>query len=265
MAPPSKQTRSYWKNRVLNFFDEAINPGFRKGLWADCPIHAIESDPSLGTIYYNEMYHANDANGDSIWTESGDVPLVAVADAANGQITLAATANTDNHACTIASFGESWLCASGKELWFEAGVTCTESAATLANLAIGLSDSPGANFLQDDGAGPPASHDGLVFFKVDGGAVWQFESSNAAAQDTNTDAGAFTSGTQQRVGFHFDGTATTGVITPYIDDVADDTVSVTLAALGEMELVASVKNGGAGGAVAIETLYIDYIKIVQLR
>ena len=96
-----------------------------------------------------------------------------------------------------------------------------------------------------------------------------FETSNDGTQATAAgDGGTFVSGTWTTVGFYFDGTATTSVITPYYN-VAGGSVltagtakNITLAGLAEMHVVAGVK---AGPTAAAETLQIDYIKCVQLR
>lgn len=255
----SKQTRSYWYNNVLNFFDDQLNPGFTSGLWRNCPSLAILCDPSVGVSFMDDGFYVHDDNSPTgkRWVESGDTPVVSTTDAANGVISLASNAATDNHACTIASNGEAWDFATGKELWFEARVKLTEANTDDANILIGLCDSPGADVLQDNGAGPPASYDGAVFFKVDGGTTWQFETSDATVQTTATSPGAFTSATWHTVGFHYDGVTT---ITPYIDGVAGTAHTIT-AAIAEMEFVASVKNGGSNK----ETLLIDYIKIVNVR
>lgn len=253
----SKQTRSYWKHNNLNFFDDQLNPTFRTGLWANCPVLPILCDPGLGVIYCDDMFDVNDAGGDSKYTESGDTPAVSVTDAANGVISLAPAAATNNHAATIATDGESWDVATNKELWFEARVKLTEANTDDANILIGLCDSPGADVLQDDGSGPPASYDGIVFAKVDGGTVWQFETSDAGTQVSTADAGDFDSGEWVRLGFHYDGVTS---VTPYIDGVAGTAHAVT-AAIAEMKFVASVKNGDANK----ETLLIDYVKIVNLR
>lgn len=253
----AKQTRSYWNENVMNFYDEQLNASFRTELWKNCPVLAIMCDPSIGVTYFDDMFFVNDANGDSKYAETGDTPLVAVEDAANGVISLKPTNATDNHACTIATNGESWDIATGKELWFEARVKLTEANTDDANILIGLCDSPGADVLQDNGAGPPASYDGIVFAKVDGGTVWQFETSDGGTQVSTADAGDFDSGEWVRLGFHYDGATS---VTPYIDGVAGTAHAVT-AAIAEMEFVASVKNGDTN----IETLMIDYVKIVNLR
>ena len=258
MTVQKKQTRTFWKHNVLNFYDDQLNSSFPTELWANCPTLAMLCDPSIGVAYFDDMFDVNDANGDSKYTESGDTPVVAVEDAANGVISLKPTNATDNHACTIATDGESWDLANGKELWFEARVKLTEANTDDANILIGLCDTPGADVLKDDGGGPADSYDGIVFAKVDGGTVWQFETSNSTAQTTTADAGDFSSGEWHRVGFHYDGDTT---VTPYLDGVAGTAHTVSYTGWAEMEFVASVKNGDSN----IETLMIDYVKIVNLR
>jgi hypothetical protein len=95
-----------------------------------------------------------------------------------------------------------------------------------------------------------------------------FETSNAGTQATAAAEATFVTNKWSRVGFYFDGTATTSVITPYYDMneagvwTAGTAKNITLAGLEEMHLVAGVKAGPSGNA---ETLQIDYIKCVQLR
>jgi len=255
----SKQTRSYWNGNVLNFFDEQLNPTFKAGLWKACPALVILCDPSVGVEFFDDCFNVNDAASpaNSKFTESGDTPLVVVTDAANGVISLAPTAVTNNHACTIATDGESWDIATNKELWFEARVKLTEANTDDANILIGLNNAPGADVMQDNGAGPPANYDGISIFKLDGGTEWKFETSDATVQTTATTLGDFTTNTWHRVGFHYDGVTT---VTPYLDGVAG-TAHTVAAAITEMEFIASVKNGDGNK----ETLLIDYIKIVNLR
>ena len=101
-----------------------------------------------------------------------------------------------------------------------------------------------------------------MWFKVDGGTVWQFETSNAGTQVTNTSAGTFTSATAYRLGFIFDpNDGTTGKITPYLNGVEGTTHSITLASLTEMRLVLGVKAGGANA----ETLKMDYVQVLAVR
>lgn len=182
-------------------------------------------------------------------------------DAAGGVLSIATDVNNNDEAY-VSSIAENWLFAANKPLWFEARVALTEAATDDANILVGLSDTVGANTLLDNGAGPAASYDGAVWFKVDGGTVWQFETSNAGTQVTTANAGAFVSDTFYRVGFIFNpNDGTTGIVTPYLNGMRGTAQNITLAGLEEMHVVLGVKAGGG----AAETLRVDYVKVIQAR
>lgn len=72
----------------------------------------------------------------------------------------------------------------GQQTLLEAKVLASEAATDDLNFIFGLISGSTTDTLQDDGAGPPASYSGACFFKVDGGTVWNVESSVATAQTT---------------------------------------------------------------------------------
>lgn len=186
---------------------------------------------------------------------------VAAIDGVGGVLSIA-SGGTDNNEAYASSVTECFKFAASKPLFFEAKLNLTEAATDDANWIIGLSDVVDATALTDNGAGPPASYDGAVFFKVDGTMTIQFETSNAATQVTDANVGTFVSATDYKVGFFFDpGDGTTGSITPYVDGVADAAQAITLAGLAEMHVLMGVKSGGANA----ETLLVDYVHVVGVR
>ena len=129
------------------------------------------------------------------------------------------------------------------------------------NFILGLSNTVGADFLQDSEAGPAASYDGAVFF-VDGGSSWKFETYNAGTQVTNATLTDYTSAASIRLGFIFDpNDGTTGKITPFVNGVAGTTHSITLSGLEEMHVVFGAKNKTGAAAV----LAVDYFQIAKIR
>jgi len=150
-----------------------------------------------------------------------------------------------------------------KNFFFDARVKHTEGNVDDANVAIGLSTVLAANtFMQVAGAGPPATYDGLLFFKVDGGTVWQFEASNASTQSANTDLGTHTSGAWERLSFKYDyNDGVTANITPYFNGKADTPVTLTIAGLDPMTMIAGV----LAGSGAVETLIVDYLRLTSDR
>jgi hypothetical protein len=249
------QTRSYWKNGILNFHDQVGNASFKAGLWANCPILAIQADPNLGTIFFDHFNYFDATKWTrSVYPAGAPAGTVGIADAVQGIYNTYCDGD-DNDECYVLSEGQSWLMATGKPLWFEAKFTFTNSATTAGVFVIGIADSTGENFMQDTEAGPAASYDGACFFKESGDTYISFETSLAGAQVTNATFNAFTSGTTYRVGFYYDGVTT---VTPYLNGAA--TTAHTMATnTSEGSVIFGTKSNGAEEYIAM-----DYIKVVQL-
>ena len=196
---------------------------------------------------------------------------IANADAAGGIVTLApsdATAGDNDEAYLFRTL-ETFLFADGKELECACRIQFTEANTDDANVILGLVSGVAANALQDDGAGPPDSYSGAVFFKVDGETVWNFETSIGSTQTTtalaNTAGGAAYHTFTIRV---VPLTATTFHVIPYIDgewalDATGAPVrhTLTLGSPTEMSWLAGIKNGGANA----ESLLIDLATCRQER
>lgn len=253
---------SYWKSGTMNFYDHKGHPAWRFGLWANCPIQAIKCDPQLGHVFFTDFFEHTDGDAftNAVYPAGAAAGTNAVTAGIGGWYHFYCDGDDKDESYEV-STGESWLFASGKKLWFECSLKLTEANDDDASWVIGLMDVAGQNALLDDGAGLAATYDGAVFFKVDGTLTTYFGSSNAGTPATTTTMGTFVSGTAVRLGFYFDGTATTSTITPYINGVAKTAQTITLSGLEEMELFMGVKAGDANE----EHLEIDWIKCVQLK
>ena len=263
MSLPNLLTRGYNRSHNVTFRDVHYGTAAAGSLWQLAPVLAACCDPPAFHEYFDDFNKGVDTvTTTGQWVKTHDGAVVASQlDRAGGWCQIITGAN-DNDEFYLASIGESWLFAASKPLWFEAKVELTEANTDDANIFVGLSDGNGANTLLDNGAGPLASYSGACWFKVDGGTVWQFETSNAGTQVTNTSAGAFASGTAYRLGFIFDpSNGTTGSITPYLNGTAGTAHAITLASLTEMHMVFGVKAGGANA----ETLKLDYVRVLQVR
>lgn len=190
-----------------------------------------------------------------------DGGTIANIDGAGGVLSIATDVN-DNDESYVSSITEVFLFSTTKNLYFEARVKLTEANTDDANIIVGLSDTVAANSLLDNGAGPMASYDGAVIFKVDGGTVWQGEASNAATQDTDTDIGAFSDATWTKLGILYDfNDGVTATVTFYIDGVSGGSVDLTIAGLAEMHILLGVKAGDTNA----ETLLVDYVHVATER
>lgn len=242
------------------------------GPWSNGPIPSA-LDPNYHYLvheFYDDFknpasatasdYHAYTASND------GATGTNAFQDAAGGWFNLV-TAAADNDYHAFSTVTESFLFASGKKLWFEARFKLSEATTNDSAWWFGLTDTLTTGGFQADALGPLGTYDGAMIWKDEDTLEIDFETSNAATQATTSNFGTFASNTTTRVGFYFDGTATTSVVTPYVA-VADTTwvagtaQNITLSGLEEMHLVFGVK---AGPGAAAETLQVDYVRCIQLR
>lgn len=253
-------TQALWQDGNFAFSDTRYNVSGASGVWASCPQLAA-LDPGTAITYFDDFFTYDDTATVGGYAEVSDAGTIVTTDAVGGVLSVP-TGGTDNNETYVSSIHELFKVADDKPIWFEARVKLTEANTDDANIIVGLSDTVGANTLLDNGGGPAASYDGIVFAKVDGGTVWQFETSNAGTQVTTASAGAFASGEWTRLGFHVNPTsATAATVTPYIDGVAGTTHALTITGLEEMHILLGAKAGGGNA----ETLLVDYVKCVQVR
>lgn len=224
---------------------------------------AAFADPEKFSVFYN---HFNRGVAATEFSTTGDGTVInAAQDGANGvhNIGTRTSTATDNDQVNFSTVQEAWKMASGKPLFLDAGIKCTEAATNSANLFVGLSDDVAADLILDDGAGMKTTFDGAGLFKVDGGTVWQAIGSTGSDQAINTSAGSFTSGSWQRLAFFFDpGNGTDGYIYPFVNGVEQTRVLLEgLASQDECHAVFGVKTGTG----AQQIIQLDWLTIVQVR
>lgn len=242
--------------------------GQATALWATAPSPADPHFHQIATVFFDEFNQLDPIDANLIWHEEDDAGTGtnALTDAANG-IASITTAAADNDYHAISSTNEVYLFVAGKKLWIEARFKLTEANTNESAWWFGFTDTLTTGGLQTDASGPLDSYDGALIWKDEGTMTIDFETANGGVENTaSASLGTFVTNTWTRVGFYFDGTATTSVITPYVDVgagwVLGEAENITLSGLAEMHLVAGVKAGPSNGA---ETLSIDYIRVVQLR
>lgn len=224
------------------------------------------------TIQDDFLRDVDSADWVTTLTDSG---TASVGDAAGGIIALVPSDGTvaDNDEAYIESANEVFKFAGDKPLLFEARVQFSEANVDDANVLVGLLDAVGANSLVDNGGGPPSSYSGAVFFKVDGGTVWQTETSNSTTQTTNELTAANTNNLAKRAvtagGSAYQTlrieyqpySSTNAYVSFFVDGVLCAQHDYIFTSATEMQIGIGVKNGGANN----ETLNVDYVACVQER
>lgn len=240
-------------------------------LWANCPLNA--NDPALLFEFFDDFMHpATSAVSDvSAWTKfsDGSTGTATYTEAAGGIFSVATAATQDDYHGYNHAY-EMWTPAAGKRLWFEARFKLTEATTNDAAYWFGITDTLTTGGFQTGASGPLADYDGILIWKDEDSMTLDFETSNATTQNTTSAMATVVTNTWTRVGFYFDGTATTSVVTPYyeVTGVAGAAMlpgtpqNLTLASMTGGKLVFGVKAGPGGAA---ETLLMDYIKCVAMR
>lgn len=243
------------------------NAGPGADFWAQAPAPQLE--PSLYYEIFDDFMNPASATASDVmaWTalNDGATGTPAFQDAAGGIFNVV-TAAADNDYAAYSSVTEPFLFAAGKKLFFEGRFKVNEANTNESAWWFGLSDTLTTGGFQANTAGPLASYDGALIWKDEATMAVDFETSNAGTQATTTNMATFVTNTWTKVGFYFDGTATTSRIYPYVDVgsgwVAGTAQDITLSGLEEMHVVFGIKAGPTGGA---ETLQLDYIRCLQLR
>lgn len=243
------------------------NAGPGADFWAQAPAPQLE--PSLYYEIFDDFMNptSGTASDAHTWTAltDGATGTPVFQDAAGGIFNVV-TAAADNDYSAYSSYHEPFKFAAGKKLFFEARFKVAEATTNESAWWFGLSDTLTTGGFQADAAGPLASYDGALIWKDEATMLVDFETSNAGTQATTTNMATFVTDTWTKVGFYFDGTATTSRIFPYVDVgsgwVAGTSQAITLSGCDEMHIVYGIK---AGPTAAAETLQVDYVRAVQLR
>jgi hypothetical protein len=176
------------------------------------------------------------------------------------------TAAADNDYQAMVTQQENFKFVAGKKLWLEARVKVAEATTNESTWWVGLTDTTTTGGMQANAAGPLASYDGALIWKTPETAMTlNFETSNAAVQNTLSAFATSVSNKWNKVAFYFDGV---DKIYPYVavndseEFVAGTPQTISTTGLEEMHLVFGIKAGPTGAA---ETLQIDYIFCVQER
>lgn len=177
----------------------------------------------------------------------------------DGGVLNIVTAAADNDYHYLVS-GRVFRFAAGRPIFFNARVKLAEAATNAANIVLGLTSVQTAGIIADNGAGVVNNFDGALFYKVDGGAVWNFGSSNGTAQTLRTSVGAFVTDTWYNLGISFnpDG-VTTSLIRAFLNGALVAENRYTVASSDTMAVLLGVKAGSANA----ETLQVDYVDCVQ--
>jgi len=215
--------------------------------------------------FWNDFLEYDDSKA---WAAAEDAAgKDTLGDAAGGILTIAPDTTEENATC-VSSIAEVFKAAAGKPIRFKARISGSEAGTDgdENNIAVGLSDVVTVDMLQDAGAGPAATFDGVLIYKVDGASVFAATASNAAVPSDDADIGAFVKDTMYEVEFLIDpNDGTTAAVNAWVDKVLGTAtaLTLTLAGLEEMHIALFCKVGNDD--VNAENLKVDYVLVRAVR
>lgn len=234
---------------------------------ANKQIDILDQDDSFR--HFDDFFYYNDAE---MFTLVKDASTTIADSDAHGGILVFTTAATDNDEGYVSTTQAVALPINNKPAECVAKLQFTDLASNAGNVIFGFSSTGAADTLQNNGAGPPASYSGAVFFKPDSSAdgdKWHVECSNGSTQSTtktkHTAGGAGyaklhvgiqpISSTLAEVIYRFNG--------EQCRDVNGDTIkhSLSLTSLAALKVVMGMKTGAATAF----TVNFDYVAWVAKR
>jgi hypothetical protein len=213
-----------------------------------------------GMVHGQELDQFNSFLEAAKWVTTKDgAGSQAIQSSVNG-ILLMTTDTTDNNEVIIASPGSQFLFAQGKTIYFGARIKVQEVATNTANVYVGLASGNMNALIGDNGGGPPASFSGALFYKVDGGTVWNTCTSIGSTQTlTALTTARDTSNYVTLNAAIYTTSSTAAVAKYYINGTLVRTDTFTYTGAAQMKFAVGVHTG-TGSA---ETLFIDYAYCIQ--
>lgn len=168
------------------------------------------------------------------------------------------TAGADNDYHTLTTTAKSFQFLTDKNLSLEARFTASEANTNQTSIVIGFMDTTTTGGLQSGTSGPLASFDGAIFYKIEGTQTLRFMVSNGSSQTVSAITWAWTAGTTYTVRLEYNqNDGTTGIITPFVNDVPGTPIPVAISTMAAMFALFGVKAGSSSA----ESLTMDYILV----
>lgn len=260
-------TRSHWKHSVMGFYEETGNDDYKTGVWADCPLLAIEADPSLAYVMFEDFVDfVTPANADpptlAGWTcsQDGTEGGLSVTTGRGGLLAVDSECTTQHRGLEVQQTVAHFKLAANKDLWFEARVKVVDTYSTvetfvgLATIDTALLGSGDLNTASDYvGFGVETTAAGVNSFYICKDTVELSDSMSAA--------GTFAEGTWIRLGFHIDGT--TG-IHAFVDGAPIALTNVVYTGVPTTDAL-TISFVCQGDHTNDSIMTVDWVRCVQLR
>lgn len=133
----AKQTRSYWKNGVMNFHDEYLDTTWKTGVWADCPLLAMHCHPEIAYECFEDFTNNDAATMAGYTVTQATTGTFAMGTAVAGEALADCNSGTQHQGVNVQKLGPCFQPAANKDMWFECRFKVVDTAIT-PQLFVGL-------------------------------------------------------------------------------------------------------------------------------
>ncbi len=241
-----------------------LEGGPAAGMWANAPSPADPQYHSHVNEFFDDFHVLDPTATVGGWLlaqggGAGATPIL-LNTVAGGQLQILCAATDDDDGNQLTQVSAPFLLAAGKHLWFEIRFRInnqTNTDVTESDYYFGLAS------LNEDltAEADNLAADGVLFTKTDGDAGTVDFTASKGGVNTGASSAIATlvDGGWRTFGFYVNGVTD---ITPYIDGVAGTAIVATLPDDTSQGVILGCRNGDA---VALQSLEVDYVKVVQLR
>lgn len=263
----AKQTRAYWKNGTMNFFDDQLDTTWRGGVWADCPLLAIAANPQLAHVYYSdfgsEFTAITDADPPTLngWTctQGGNtLGLLRLIAGIGGHLEIDSESTTQHEGLTMQQTIAPWKLAANKDLWFEAKITVVDTFDKI-ELFVGIAKIDGTLIKNDGDLDTGSDYVGFGIETTGAGVVSLYECKDAA--ELSDIVVTIEENTAIRLGFKITGTT---AIQAYVNSAEVALTNVIASGIPTTDALAIsfvCQTDGTNDPL----LQVDWVKCIQLK
>lgn len=253
----SLQSRAYWKNNVMNFYDES-DTTFRTGVWADCPLLAARCSPNVGYEIFEDFTNIDAATLAGYTATQATTGTFALDVTAGGNALADCNSTTQHQGINVQKLGNCILPAANKDIWFEAGIKVVDTYDKV-QLYVGLAGTD--TTLMPSGDLDSANTEYIGFGIETGGAgAFKFYECKATAELSDA-ISSIAEATYIRLGFKV--TGITGIAC-YVNGVAQTLTNVVASGIPVTDVMTPsfvCQTDGTNDPI----LHIDWYRVFQLR
>ncbi len=258
-------TESHWSNEggtgSMNFLDTALDSTFKTGVWKDCPLLAMRSNPTIAYEVFEDFTNIDAATMAGYTVTQQGTGTFALDTTIRGVALADCNSGTQHQGVNVQKLGNCFLAAADKDIWFEAEFKVVDTAIT-PQMFVGLAAADTTLLPNGDLDSASTEFIGFAVETTLAGVMSFYETKNTAElSDSLGTTGTLVEDTFIRVGFKV--TGITG-IQAYINGVEQTLTNVVASGIP----VTSVMTPSfvcQTDSTTDPILHLDWYRCVQLR